>query len=211
MKKGMSEEQLAGEMSKSLWSRGVLPAVLLVGGDERQIAYRHAIPTALPVHRHAMLVACGNYKGLILSLTRMIAFSEPPESLLKKQQACIRVEAAMWAASRPGARSGEVFNAAKAAYAAEGFPAEELKHHQGGAAGYEPREWLGGVHDELIVENTPLAWNPSISGGKSEDTILCGSAAHEILTAPALWPSIKTEFQGKPFERPGFLLIKEKA
>jgi len=210
LKKGASEFGIASELSRSLWSRGVLPAVLLVGGDERQISFRHAIPTALPVHRHAMLVICGNYKGLILSLTRLISFGEAPEGLVKKQLACLQVEAAMWKASQPGARSGEVFAAAKAEYAAQGFPGEELKHHQGGAAGYEPREWLGGVHDELIVENSPLAWNPSIMGAKSEDTILCGASGHEILTTSPGWPSLKITHAGAAFERPGFLNLEAK-
>lgn len=206
---GMSEMAMAGELSRSLWRREVLPAVLLVGGDQRQFDYRHAIPTPLPVEQHAMLVVCGNYRGLILSLTRIIAFGPPPAELAARQEACLHVEAAMWAASKPGASYGEVFAAARQEYARQGFPTEELRHHQGGSAGYEPRERLGGVHDlDRMAEGTPLAWNPSIQGAKSEDTVLCAADGdHEVLTLTPAWPIQSIVHEGRAFSRPAIRVL----
>jgi antitoxin VapB len=208
LRKGVTEEGIAGELSRSLWSRGVLPAVLLVAGDDRQLSYRHPIPTGLPIQKHAMIVVCGNYKGLILSLTRHISFGPAPVELQKKQESSIRVEMAMWKSSIPGASSDAVFEAAKKAYAAEGYPSEELKHHQGGAAGYDPRDWLGGVDNRSILAGEALAWNPSISGAKSEDTILCAEdGRHEILTDTPGWPNVTVNLDGTSYQRPGFLVL----
>ena len=76
-------------------------------------------------------------------------------------------------ATRAGKTSAELFRAAQSAYAAEGFPGEEEFHHQGGATGYGEREWLATPPARrLSSNNQAFAWNPSIRGGKVEDTVV---------------------------------------
>ena len=42
-----------------------------------------------------------------------------------------------------------------------------------------------------VVENQAFAWNPSITGAKSEDTVLCTPGGVEVLTAHSQeWPSV---------------------
>ena len=47
-----------------------------------------------------------------------------------------------------------------------------------------------------------LAWNPSITGVKSEDTVLVKSGATEILTAHSNdWPTVTGHFAGQTMRR----------
>ena len=50
-------------------------------------------------------------------------------------------------------------------------------HHQGGVTGYAPREVkvVPGMTMSLR-RNMALAWNPSVTGSKSEDTIIIDDA-----------------------------------
>ena len=84
-----------------------------------------------------------------------------------------QVNAALLDASRVGATSAELFGVAQAAYAAQGFPGEERFHHQGGPTGYGEREWVATPREPKSWSTSQaFAWNPSIRGGKAEDTVL---------------------------------------
>jgi antitoxin VapB len=129
-----------------------------------------------------------------------------PEKLRRKELACGRVDATMFSRTRPGATIGDIFQAAVDAYAAEGFPGEWQLHHQGGPAGYNPREFVATPGEtEVVVEGQAYAWNPSITGVKSEDTILVGTGGNEILTTIAGWPTLTVEVDGQAWARPAVL------
>jgi len=82
-------------------------------------------------------------------------------------------------------------------------------HHQGGPAGYEPREFLAGPASvEMVKAGQAYAWNPSITGCKSEDTILVGEVSNEIITEIPAWPMIKVEIEGKTYARPAVLEVR---
>jgi antitoxin VapB len=51
------------------------------------------------------------------------------------------------------------------------------------------------------------AWNPSITGAKSEDTILVGNDGNENVTAIPGWPAITVKVDGRVVERPDILEI----
>jgi len=49
------------------------------------------------------------------------------------------------------------------------------------------------------------AWNPSISGVKSEDTIFVGETENEVITKIKDWPTIDVSAEGNDFQRPAIL------
>jgi antitoxin VapB len=51
------------------------------------------------------------------------------------------------------------------------------------------------------------AWNPSITGTKSEDTILVTETGNEILTSISGWPVISVDIDGDTIERPAILIM----
>nr|MDQ3327556.1 aminopeptidase P family protein [Chloroflexota bacterium] len=117
-----------------------------------------------------------------------------------------QVDASFFASTRPGTPLRKVFANALETYAAVGYPDEWRLHHQGGPAGYEPREQLGvpGM-DGVVRAGQTYAWNPSITGVKFEDTILVGASSNEVLTEISGWPVIEVESDGQRYKRPAIL------
>ncbi|MFZ5910729.1 MAG: M24 family metallopeptidase [Chloroflexota bacterium] len=204
---GMNEYEIAGALAQSVESRGVQVVVNLVATDERIFSYRHPLPTDKMLRNYAMLVLCGRKWGLICSVTRFVHFGMLPDEIRHKAEAVARIDAEMIAATRPGKTLGDVFRQAQAAYATAGFPDEWQLHHQGGSAGYAPREVTATPGSpEPILVGQAFAWNPSITGAKSEDTILVGEGPNEIITEMTDWPSIDVQVDRQVIKRPAILV-----
>lgn len=204
---GMTEHQLAGILAQEVRGRGMTPIVDLVGTDQRIWDHRHPLPTDKALERYAMLVVGARYRGLVAAVTRQVHIGPLPDEVRRRQEAVAQVDAALIAATRPGTAVKEIFERAVEAYANVGFPDEWKHHHQGGAIGYEAREYKANPNSTETVElGQAFAWNPSIAGAKSEDTILVTEKGNEILTAVGDWPTIPVEINGEIIHRPG---IKE--
>jgi len=204
---GQSEFEIAGALAQSVESRGVQVVVNLVAVDERIFSYRHPLPTEKKLRNYAMLILCGRKWGLICSVTRFVHFGALPDEIRRKAEAVAHIDARMIAATRPGQTLGDVFRQAQAAYAASGYPDEWKLHHQGGSAGYAPREVTATPSStDPILLGQVFAWNPSITGTKSEDSILVGETANEIITEIADWPSINVQVGQQVIKRPAILV-----
>ena len=205
---GMTEYQIAGLLAEASQSRGVQPIVNLIATDQRIFAFRHPLPTAKTLDRYAMLVLCGRANGLVCSVTRLVHFGPLPAELQGKAEAVAAVDAAFIAATRPGRALGDVMAQALQAYADRGFADEWRLHHQGGPAGYEPRERVATPGDAFMVRaGQAYAWNPSITGVKSEDTILVVDTGNEVISAIDGWPTIAIDVDGVTWQRPAILVV----
>ena len=205
---GMTEHEIAARLGAEALRQGVLPIVNLIATDDRVTSFRHPLPTSKVMEKYAMLVLCGRRHGLVCSVTRLIHFGRLPEDLRRRAQAVAEIDAAMIAATRPGQRVNQVFRTGLAAYAKAGFPNEWRMHHQGGPAGYEPREFVATDEtQDLVRVGQAYAWNPTITGAKSEDTIMIGPERNETLTAMADWPAIEVSIDGQKVSRPAGLEI----
>ncbi len=211
---GDSEHHAEADLARHLLARGVQPHVLLIAFDERILSYRHPAPTSKRLKRHAMLVVCGQRGGLIASLTRFIHFGKIPTDLAARHESACRVEAAYWEATVPGASYGAAFAAGQAVYKKEGFAKEWELHHQGGPTGYAGRDFLATPGEARLVQpNQAVAWNPSITGAKTEDTfVIEGSAktgwVRTVVTAASPeWPTITVAGpSGAKLVRPAILV-----
>ncbi len=205
---GMMEHEIAARLAFEIMQPGAAPHLILVATDERIRRYRHPLPRDKRLRRHAMLVVCAKKYGLIASATRLVYFGRLPRNLRRRHDAVCRVDAALNLATRPGARGSDIFRAAQEAYAREGFRDEWLKHHQGGATGYAGREWLGTpACSETVLDGQAFAWNPSIAGTKSEDTVLvCGDKLEILTAASARWPMSHADVGGRIMARPDILV-----
>lgn len=205
---GQSEYEVAGLLAQATESRGAQAIVNLIASDERIYAFRHPLPTGKKLDRYAMLVLCGRRWGLVCSLTRLVHFGPLPGELRRKAEATAQIDATLIAATRPGKTLAEVFARGVAAYSETGFPDEWRLHHQGGPAGYEPREIVATPSSpEVVTGGQVYAWNPSITGVKSEDSILVGEQDNEVLTEIPGWPSIEMTVAGRKIKRPAILEI----
>lgn len=208
---GQTEYQIAGRLAEETQSRGAQPIVNLIATDERIFSFRHPLPTDKPLDRYAMLVLCGRRHGLVCSITRLVHFGPLPDEVRRKTEAVARIDAEFMAATRPGRSLGQVFERARTAYAETGFADEWRLHHQGGPAAYEPREYLATPGSaDLVAAGQVYAWNPSITGTKSEDTIFVGPDGNEVLTAITGWPTLAIDIEGQPdpILRPDILTVE---
>ncbi len=186
---GMTERDVVARVQGALRAAGVDLPVALVAGERRFGSVRHPLATDLPFGGLGLLVVCAMRFGLVASLSRTVAFGAVPERAAAAQRRVWRVEAAMLAASRVAAAGRDVLAAARSAYADVGEPAAWEEHHQGGPAGYLPREWLATPDEGRGLQaGMALAWNPSLPWGKSEDTFLLEESGLRNLTWDDRWP-----------------------
>jgi Xaa-Pro dipeptidase len=203
----MSEYDLEAMTAANLFKRGILPSVYLYAVDERIFKYKHAVARGAHLKHYGMLNLCARKFGLAISITRFVHFGKLSEELAKRFQSAAQVNAALLDATRAGATSAQLFRVAEDAYAAEGFPGEERFHHQGGPTGYWEREWVATPSGtETVVNNQAFAWNPSIRGGKAEDTVLLHDGKIEWLTATPELPVIEATVNGKVYPAAGVLV-----
>ena len=204
---GMAEHEIAAALMGRAFAAGCQPVVALIAADERAYRYRHPIPTDRRLHKHVMVVLGCSKWGLGISCTRMVHFARPDDDLVDRHAACCHVDACLNLETRPGAAVSEVFGRAVAAYARRGYPDEWTLHHQGGATGYAARDYKGTIEcPETVLERQAFAWNPSIAGTKSEDTIIAAAEGPEFLSTTAEWPTIEVEYEGTTLQRPDILV-----
>jgi len=205
---GLSEFDLEAITAAGLLRRGILPSVALYAVDDRILKYKHAVPRGKRLKQYGMLNLCARKWGLVISITRFIHFGALPEELAARFNASAQVNAALLNASRVGATSAELFKVAQAAYGAQGFPGEERFHHQGGPTGYGEREWVATPQgSEVLVNNQAFAWNPSIRGGKVEDTvILCDGVIENLTPTPELPVLAEAIVEGSTYAAAGVLV-----
>ncbi len=205
---GHLEGRIAGLLAHKLMSWGLIPAVVLVATDHRILKYRHPIPNATkPLERYGMLVVGGRYKGLCVSATRFVRFGKIDDELRRKQEAVAHVDATLISHTQPGARIGDIFAAAVAAYEEHGFADEWQLHHQGGSTGYAGRDYKAEPDSDLMVQSSQaFAWNPSITGTKSEDTIILTDNGPNIISTTPDWPMVSAHIGDRTWERPDILV-----
>jgi len=204
---GDSELDIAAALSYQCRKRNILPLVNLVGGDDRTARYRHPLPTVNPVRKTMLIALTGRRHGLHISLTRMVSFGPVDPDLLERHRAVAAVDARYILESQPGVTRGEVVAMALDQYPLEGFRQEGELHHQGGLTGYAGREIFGtpdSVH--RLQHGQALTWNPSITGAKSEDTVLLTGGGAEILTRTGSWPELEVDLPVGTLRRPAILL-----
>ncbi len=204
---GDSELDIAASLAFQCRKRNILPLVNLVAADERIARYRHPLPTENQVRKTMLVALTGRRHGLHISLTRLVSFGPVDPGLLARHTAVTKIDARYILESQAGVTIGEVVSRAVEQYALEGFPQEWELHHQGGLTGYAGREIFGTPETEhRLANNQVFTWNPSITGTKSEDTILLTAGGPEVLTRTGVWPELEVELPVGASRRPAILV-----
>jgi Xaa-Pro dipeptidase len=204
---GLDEFAIEAMTAAELRSRGLLPTVLLIAVDDRIAKYRHALPAGAVLKKYAMVNVVAEKWGMPVAVTRFVHFGPLPQDLQHRLEKTAWVDAKFQAATVPGKSCAEIFEEGKAWYAEAGYPGEWEKHHQGGAIGYDDREYViyPGIR-ESVQERQPFAWNPTITGAKVEDTFVAFSDHAEVVTRVKDWPMIRITLAGKSYDQPAILV-----
>lgn len=208
LKKGQKECEIAGAISNALLERNIQPTVVLIAADDRIEKYRHPLFTDKKIKKCVMVVVCGRRHGLIISLTRLVHFGNLSKELRRKHDAVCAVDAAYILSSTVGTCVADILRNGIEVYRERGFADEWQLHHQGGPTGYAGRDYRATLTEtRRILPNQALAWNPSITGTKSEDTIIALPEGVEFLSQPSKkWPCVVTEYKGKKIRRADILV-----
>lgn len=191
LKAGLSEFQIQAEIRKPFDAENIALPVLLVAGDDNLKNYRHPLATAKIVSRKIMVVICAVFQGVEIAATRLRYFTPPTEEGKSLDEAAARINAEMIAATKAGAHAATLWQNMLSAYKNQGFEQEYFKHHQGGAIGFDSREWILRPNlDETVLENQLFAWNPTLEGTKSEETVLAGLSP-KLLTVTGNYPTLE--------------------
>jgi Xaa-Pro aminopeptidase len=204
--RGEKESEVVGRLCKELWKDRIDPVTLMSAADERISRFRHSIPTEKKVEKVLMVSVNARKGGLIVSLTRFVHFGKITPELRERYAANVWIDCVFMAATRPGVPAAEVLRKGIEAYRAKGYPEEWKLHHQGGSIGYTGRDYRCHFQTpDIVQENQAFTWNPSLTGTKSEDTILAASGGVEMITRPVLYPTLSVEAGGIAFVRPDIL------
>lgn len=210
MRPGETEHAIGARLAHRLLEMGIEPTVNLVAVDERIHRHRHPLPTDRRLDRYAMLVTCARFGGLIVAATRLVHLGPLPGDRRSKYEALLQVENAFYAGTRVGRRACDILGDAIAAYDRAGYGEEWKLHHQGGAIGYDNREWVA-THGltETVNCHQAFAWNPSITGAKLEDTVVLTESGLEVVTNTGDWPTLDVAIEGRTVPRPEILVRRQ--
>jgi Xaa-Pro aminopeptidase len=202
-KKGEKESAVVARLCKEIWKDRIDPITLMSAADDRISKFRHPIPTEKKIEKYLMVSVNARKWGLIVSLTRFVHFGRLPRELKKKYEANVFIDCTMMARTKPGTPAREVLQKGMDAYRDRGFPEEWKLHHQGGSIGYTGRDYRTNLKTpDIIQENQAFTWNPSLTGTKSEDTILATPNGPVMITYPIHYPTLSMSVGGISFTRP---------
>jgi Xaa-Pro aminopeptidase len=209
LRAGMTEYELAGELSRRFWTHNLEPITLLIGFDERARQFRHPVPVGAVLKNYALIAVCVRRRGLVASLTRLVSLSRD-ETMMERQRAAAYVDAVLCSYTVAGADLAAVFEKGVEAYAAQGWEGEWKHHHQGGLTGYAPRE-LKGRRDvrHTVRIGEAYSWNPSVQGAKSENTILVLEKGYKNLTHTGAYQYLEFEINRKTVLTENILVLDE--
>jgi Xaa-Pro aminopeptidase len=208
-RRGEKESEVVARLCREIWKDRIDPITLMAAADDRVYRFRHPIPTERKIEKYLMVSVNARRWGLIVSLTRFIHFGRLPKELRQKYEANVFIDCTFIAHTRPGTPARDVLQKGIDAYKEKGYPEEWRLHHQGGSIGYTGRDYRTNFKTpDLVQENQAFTWNPSITGTKSEDTILATSKGPELITRPILYPTLSITVEGITFKRPAILAKK---
>ncbi|GAC1467040.1 MAG: M24 family metallopeptidase [Chloroflexota bacterium] len=184
LRPGMTEDEAVGLLHNACTRRGMFAAVAMAAGDERIELFRHPIPHGNVFHRRVMLVVCAERGGLYGNFTMFHHFDSQDRGHERRMHACQEILLRMRTeATLPGRTLSEAFADCCRYYAEAGYADEWRLHHQGGMTGYATREVVAtpDTHHPMEIGHA-FAWNPSITGGKAEETFVITAMGADVLT-----------------------------
>lgn len=205
---GETEIEIVRKTRDVLAQYSINSVVTLGGADSRIENYRHPVPTENRWTKVLLIAVCAKREGLIANLSRLACRGEIPDDLGRKTDAAAKVFGKLLENTAIGVNGAKLYEAAKSAYAENGFSGEIHKHHQGGACGYKTRDWVAHPKSaEKVQPNQAFAWNPTITGTKVEETFIINNNRPENLTSSVNFPSITIEINGQSIVLPDILRL----
>ncbi len=211
VKKGMRECMVTGEVLRMLWYDRIDSICNQSAADERTYKYRHPIATEKNIDKYLLFNVNARKWGLVTTITRSVYLGKLPVDLEKQYTDNLSIECGMISATKINTSMSTLFQHTKDLYKNHGYGDEWMLHHQGGAQGYNNRDYLAypDSDTEMVCENQCFCWNPSIAGKdygtKTEDAFIVTKDETLMITNPVFFPKKEISINGINFIRPGIL------
>lgn len=205
---GVTEAEIAGEVSHRLIKHQVIPERLQVIADTKGQRYRHWGYSNDQVVRHCVISATGRQNGLCATVSRTVSFGELCPELKTAHQNASLMQATGMYFSKAGWQLFETWTRVARIYEKFGYPHEWELADQGEITGFDPCELpIVPQEDYRLAGETAVCWHPSVGPMMVGDTILIGDRGFEILTTSPNWPMFKVNVKGTSILRPDILSL----
>jgi len=208
-KSGIRESEIASMLCEEYVKNGFSISVILIGGDERSLKYRHQVVTDYRIKKHFSFVGVGRKEGLAFPINRVVSFGKPSAELVDNNKKIETVYVYLNSMARIGVNLNEIYRSLPDIYRMSEIDKDEWRNHtQGGTMGYLPREAvLCEGCDYILRENNVIGWNPSLPGVMAEDVYLLKKNDLEYITHDKKWPSQKIVVEGIEEIRPAIMVL----
>jgi len=208
VRKGMTESEVAGEVSHRLLKRTVAPARIQVCADGRNDRYRHWTFSEHPIENYAVISCTARRWGLHVGVTRTVCVGQVSDELKRAYRQAVLIHATGLFFSRSGERLGDVWKKVQRIYEKFEIPFEWQRADQADVIGYGMSE--GRVTPDsgfTIPTPAPIFWHPSVGPAMLGDTLLCREDSNEMLSQSTTWPQLAVTVKGRTVQCPGILLV----
>ena len=203
---GISEAEIAAQLSHRLLKHRVLPERVQVCADGISNRFRHWPPSPEPVERFCTLSVIGRRDGLCAGVARTVCFGEIPNELRSSYLIALMTQATGMYFSQSGWAIGETWKRVARIYEKFGRSEEWEFADQAEITGYQPCEVrVTPNSDFLLLPGMAMFWHPSVGPASLGDTMLIGPSGLEVLTPTEQWPMSKVDVKGVPILRPDIL------
>lgn len=203
---GITEAEIAAQLSHRLLKHKVLPERIQVCADGVSNRFRHWIPSSEPVERYCTLSVIGRRDGLCAGVTRTVCFGEVPDELRAAYLVALMTQATGMFFSQAGWTISETWKRVARIYEKFGYAEEWEFADQAEVIGYQPCEVRVTPQSEHVLRaGMAMFWHPSIGPANIGDTMLIGPNGLEVLTPTEQWPMSKVDVKGAPILRPDIL------
>jgi len=205
---GISERQVEADITGRCLARGIRPVCTLIAADERISLYKHPVPGTRRMVKKMLMTLGAERGGLNVSLTRMVHLGKPDDALSQRISALAEIHVDILRAVQVNRSWNSIFTDIRQAYQRHGWHDSWQDHHQGGPAGYGCRDWIVTPGTPGYAQaDTAQAWNPTLSGVKSEDTFLLTDNGLQCLTRTDNWPLIDVVREGQRWQVADWLIL----
>jgi Xaa-Pro aminopeptidase len=203
------ENEIAAMYAKTCIENGFSISVILIGGDERSLDYRHQVVTEHKIKKHYSFVGVGRKEGFVYPICRTVSFGKPTALLEENHRKIEKVYVYLNSLAKIGTNLKMIYDSLPDIYKSSGLESDEWrKHTQGGITAYLPREFvLCEGADYKLKENNIVGWNPSIPGVMAEDLYALKEDGLEFITDDGIWPTEEVSANGLVEKRPSIMVI----
>ncbi len=208
IRRGMTEAEVAGEVSHRLIKRTVTPVRIQVCADGRNERFRHWMYGENPIENYAVISCMARRWGLHVGVCRTVCIDTVPEDLADAYQKVVLMHATGQYFSRNGAQLGEVWSKVHRIYEKFGLPSEWQRADQADVIGFTPVEHQLFPESSLfLTAPTAMYWHPSVGPAMVGDTMLVQPKASQFLTTRDAWPTLTVQVKRRPVPCPAILRI----